>query len=355
MYYTNDARPALAQDAAIKQQAGEQPLLEVRNLRKYFPMRKGLFGGVKGEVKAVEDVSFAIAEGETLGLVGESGSGKTTTGRCILRAIEPSAGEILFQFGKEQVVDVAQMDKQNLRAFRQKTQMIFQDPYSSLNPRMTVRDIIAEPLVASKLAHGSELDDRVREVARRCQLNLEHLRRYPHAFSGGQRQRIGIARALVVQPRFIVCDEPVSALDVSIQAQILNLLQEIQQELNLAYLFIAHDLSVIEHVSNRVAVMYLGRIVELAPTKELFYMPLHPYSEALVSAIPAADPGEVLDPIILEGEIPSPSNPPSGCHFHPRCPYAEEVCRRETPLLKEYRPGHFAACHFADSLSLQGV
>jgi len=233
--------------------------------------------------------------------------------------------------------------------------MIFQDPYSSLNARMTIRDIIGEPLIASKIAKGSELDDRVREVALRCRLNIEHLRRYPHAFSGGQRQRIGIARALVLNPEFIVCDEPVSALDVSIQAQILNLLKDLQEELGLTYLFIAHDLSVIEHISDRVTVMYLGRLVEMSSTEELFYNPMHPYTEALMSAIPAADPDDVMRPLLLSGEIPSPANPPSGCYFHPRCRYAEELCKTTTPEWKEYRPGHFAACHFADTLTLRGV
>jgi peptide/nickel transport system ATP-binding protein len=220
---------------------------------------------------------------------------------------------------------------------------------------MTVRDIIAEPLVAGGVAHGDEVDERVRDIARRCQLSLEHLRRYPHAFSGGQRQRIGIARALAVQPQFVVCDEPVSALDVSIQAQILNLLMDLQKEFGLTYLFVAHDLSVVEHVSDRVAVMYLGRLVEVAPTAALFYQPLHPYTEALMSAIPALDPDDVMKPIILKGEIPSPANPPTGCPFHPRCPYAQDVCKQDMPELREYRPGHFAACHFADQLSLKGA
>ncbi|HZQ08413.1 MAG TPA: oligopeptide/dipeptide ABC transporter ATP-binding protein, partial [Anaerolineae bacterium] len=261
----------------------------------------------------------------------------------------------LFHMNGNGATDFTALDKNALRQFRRHVQMIFQDPYSSLNPRMTVRDIIAEPLVASGIAKGSEVDDRVRQVALRCQLNIEHLRRYPHAFSGGQRQRIGIARALVVQPEFVVCDEPVSALDVSIQAQILNLLMDAQAEFGLTYLFIAHDLSVVEHVSNRVAVMYLGRIVELAPTRKLFYQPLHPYTEALMSAIPDLDPDRVMKPVILEGEIPSPANPPSGCHFHPRCPYVQQICKEQTPALLEYRPGQFAACHFADQLQLQGA
>ena len=330
-------------------------LLEVKNLKKYFPLRHGFLSRNAGMVKAVDGVNLHILQGETLGLVGESGSGKTTVGRTVLRAFNPTDGEIIFHLQDGPATDIAKMDARELRAFRRHAQMIFQDPYSSLNPRMTVRDIIAEPLVAGGVAQGDEVDERVRETARRCQLSLEHLRRYPHAFSGGQRQRIGIARALVVQPQFVVCDEPVSALDVSIQAQILNLLMDMQKELGLTYLFVAHDLSVVEHVSDRVAVMYLGRLVEVAPTADLFYQPLHPYTEALMSAIPALDPDEVMKPVMLEGEIPSPANPPSGCPFHPRCPYAQAICREDVPALKEYRPGHFAACHFADQLSLKGA
>lgn len=332
-----------------------QPLLETKDLKKYYPLLQGMFGGGPGTVKAIDGISFYVEKGETLGLVGESGSGKTTTGRAILRAVEPTAGQVLFRFDADGAVDFTALNKKDLRRFRRYVQMIFQDPYSSLNPRMTARDIIAEPLVASGLAKGSEVDDRVRQVALRCQLNLEHLRRYPHAFSGGQRQRIGIARALVVQPKFVVCDEAVSALDVSIQAQILNLLMDAQEEYGLTYLFIAHDLSVVEHVSNRVAVMYLGRIVELAPTSKLFYQPLHPYTEALMSAIPDLDPDRAMKPVMLEGEIPSPANPPSGCHFHPRCRYVQEICKTQAPEFKEYRPGQFAACHFADQLELQGA
>lgn len=330
-------------------------LLEVRNLKKYFPLKQGFLGRGAGTVKAVDGVSLHILQGETLGLVGESGSGKTTAGRTILRAFDPTEGEIIFHLQNGQPTDLAKLDNKELRAFRRHAQMIFQDPYASLNPRMTVRDIIAEPLVAGGVAKGDEVDERVREIARRCQLSLEHLRRYPHAFSGGQRQRIGIARALAVQPQFVVCDEPVSALDVSIQAQILNLLMDLQQEFGLTYLFVAHDLSVVEHVSDRVAVMYLGRLVEVAPTAELFYQPLHPYTEALMSAIPALDPDEVMNPVILKGEIPSPANPPTGCPFHPRCPYAQEVCKQEMPALQEHHPGHFAACHFADTLTLKGA
>ena len=330
-------------------------LLEVKNLKKYFPLKHGFLGRAAGTVKAVDGINLHILQGETLGLVGESGSGKTTAGRTILRAFDPTDGEVIFHLQDGPPTDLAKLDATKLRAFRRHAQMIFQDPYSSLNPRMTVRDIIAEPLVAGRVAQGDEVDVRVREIARRCQLNLEHLRRYPHAFSGGQRQRIGIARALAVQPQFVVCDEPVSALDVSIQAQILNLLMDLQKEFGLTYLFVAHDLSVVEHVSDRVAVMYLGRLVEVAPTADLFYQPLHPYTEALMSAIPALDPDEVMKPIILKGEIPSPANPPTGCPFHPRCPYVQDVCKQDIPELKEYRPGHFAACHFADQLSLKGA
>ena len=331
-------------------------LLEVVNLQKFFPLKHGLFGTAAGYVRAVDRVSFYIEKGETLGLVGESGSGKTTTGRVILRAYEPTGGNIFFNIDdQEQAIDFTQLSAKETRAFRSHAQMIFQDPYSSLNPRMTVRDIIGEPLIATGTASGSEADERIRETALRCKLNIEHLRRYPHAFSGGQRQRIGIARALVLNPEFIVCDEPVSALDVSIQAQILNLLMDLQDELGLTYLFIAHDLSVVEHVSDRVAVMYLGRLVEMAPTERLFYAPLHPYTEALMSAIPVADPDDVMQPVLLTGEIPSPVNPPSGCYFHPRCRYAKDICAHEPPEWKEHENGHFVACHFGGELDLKGV
>jgi peptide/nickel transport system ATP-binding protein len=333
-----------------------QILLEVEDLKMYFPLRTGRFGtGSTLTVKAVDGVSFYLEQGETLGLVGESGSGKTTIGRSILRAFDPTAGSVRFQLQPGEYTDVLRLKGRELKAFRQHMQMIFQDPYSSLNPRMTVRDIIAEPLVANRLARGSELNERVREVALRCRLNVEHLRRFPHAFSGGQRQRIGIARALVLHPEFVVCDEPVSALDVSVQAEILNLLADLQEEFNLTYLFIAHDLSVVEYISDRVAVMYLGRILEMAPTKEMFFNPLHPYTEALMSSIPAPDPDAPMQPIILEGEIPSPIHPPPGCHFHPRCRYAQDICKTERPEWKEYQPGHFSACHFSDSLELMGA
>ena len=330
-------------------------LLEIKNLKVHFPIRsQRLFGGTTEYVKAVDGVSFYIEKGETLGLVGESGSGKTTVGRSILRAIDPTEGQVTFNFNG-QIVDLTQLQGKNLRAFRRHMQLIFQDPYSSLNPRMTVRDIIAEPLVAAKLVPRKEVDGRVLETAELCRLNLEYLRRFPHAFSGGQRQRIGIARALVSRPQFIVCDESVSALDVSIQAEILNLLVDLQAEFGLTYLFIAHDLSVVAHISKRVAVMYLGRFVELAPTNELFYAPKHPYTEALMSAIPEVDPDIEMTPVHLEGEIPSPVNPPSGCHFHTRCPYVQDVCKTETPQWQEIEKGRFVACHFADTLTLKGI
>jgi len=332
----------------------KEKLIEVQNLQKYFSIRHGAFGISKKVVKAVDNISFFINRGETFGLVGESGSGKTTTGRLILRAYEPTSGHSIYHLKGQKPVDVMKLSKKELWQFRKHAQMIFQDPYSSLNPRMTVRDIIAEPLVATHSAHGEEVTKRVSETAMRCQLSIEHLRRYPHAFSGGQRQRIGIARALVLQPEFIVCDEPVSALDVSIQAQILNLLKDLQKELNLTYLFIAHDLSVVEHICNRVGVMYLGHLFEIANAQGLFRRPLHPYTEALMSAIPEADPDIVMKPIQLSGEIPSPIDPPEGCSFHPRCHYAQEVCSTTRPDWVEQQPGHFAACHFADSLQLKG-
>ena len=331
-----------------------QKLIEAKNLRKYFAVRRGAFGTTKKVVKAVDDVSLFIYHGETFGLVGESGSGKTTTGRLLLRGYEPTAGSAIYNFSDEESFDVMKLSKRELWKFRKHAQMIFQDPYSSLNPRMTVRDIIAEPLVATHSAEGDDVTERLRETANRCQLSIEHLRRYPHAFSGGQRQRIGIARALVLRPDFVVCDEPVSALDVSIQAQILNLLKDLQKDLGLTYLFIAHDLSVVEHICNRVGVMYLGNLFEMAQTQELFHHPLHPYTEALMSAIPEADPSIKMKPIQLTGEIPSPIDPPSGCSFHPRCRYAQDICSQTKPEWVEQRPGHFVACHFADTLELKG-
>jgi len=331
------------------------PLIDVQGVVKYFQIRQGLINRTVATVHAVEQVSFDIQRGETLGLVGESGSGKTTLGRVLLRAIEPTIGKIIFRANPDEPVDITSLPRRQLREFRRHMQMVFQDPYSSLNPRMTVRDTIAEPLIVNGVTQRSEVDDRVRDIARRCHLNLDYLQRYPHSFSGGQRQRVALARALILQPEFVVCDEPVSALDVSIQAEILNLLQELQEEFGLTYLFIAHDLSVVEHMSNRVAVMYLGQLVELAPTQELYREPRHPYTEALMAAIPLADPAQVLQPVVMPGEIPNPANPPTGCYLHPRCRYATEICSQVKPVYREVTPEHFVACHLADELHLIGV
>ena len=318
-----------------------EPLLRVRNLVKYFPVQGGLFSRTVDRVHAVDGVSLEIAAGETLGLVGESGCGKSTTGRCILRLIEPTAGEVRFD-GR----DVMAADARGLRELSRGMQIIFQDPYASLNPRMTVGAIIGEALTIHKLARNvREYDERVVNLLETVGLHADYRSRYPHEFSGGQRQRIGIARALAVSPRLIVCDEPVSALDVSIQAQVINLLEDLQRQFGLAYLFIAHDLSVVEHISRRVAVMYLGRIVELASAHDLYATPRHPYTEALLSAVPVPDPTAKRQRIVLQGDVPNPIQPPAGCHFHPRCPHAMERCRSEAPLLREVAPGHLAACH----------
>lgn len=331
-------------------------LLEVRDLKKHFPIEKGFLRTVQGHVRAVDGVSFQIREGETFGLVGESGSGKTTLGRCIVRAINPTEGQIIFRLPDGEEVDIASMEKKELREVRRHFHMIFQDPYSSLDPRMTVLDIIAEPIRNNKLlADKRQIQDRVRELMDRVGLDIRHLNRYPHAFSGGQRQRIGIARSLAPSPRLIVCDEAVSALDVSIQAQILNLLEDLQEEFDLTYLFIAHDLSVVEHISDRVGVMYVGQLVEMADTEALFADPKHPYTEALLSAVPTTDPEIKMDRIILPGEVANPADPPSGCYFHPRCRYAQDICREQEPAWTEVGRDHFAACHFADELDLRGV
>ncbi|HLH72941.1 MAG TPA: dipeptide ABC transporter ATP-binding protein [Chloroflexota bacterium] len=333
----------------------ENDLLVVRDLRKYYPITRGFFRKVIGHVKAVDGVNFAIPEGKTLGLVGESGCGKTTTSRLILRAFDPTGGDILFKDKALGWVNVPKLDDNQLRQLRRNMQMIFQDPYSSLNPRMTLLDIVGEPLLVNGVASGQELKDRVAELLRVVGLRPEYLGRYPHAFSGGQRQRIGIARALALQPQLVVCDEPVSALDVSIQAQTLNLLADLQEQFQLTYLFVAHDLSVVEHISDRVAVMYVGKLAEVADTEELFLAPLHPYTEALLSAVPKPNPRLRSKRIVLQGEVADPANPPSGCYFHPRCRYAIDRCRIEQPALREVKPKHLVSCHRAEELQLEGV
>lgn len=335
--------------------SNNQALLEVKNLKKYFPIRHGLFQRVTGQVRAVDDVSFQIYKGETLSLVGESGCGKTTTAKCILRALPPTAGEIRFQTEDGPVLDLAPVPKRELRPIRRQMQMIFQDPFSSLNPRMTLLDIVGEPLLVNGMTSILSRQDRVAELLDLVGLPPEFMTRYPHAFSGGQRQRIGIARALALNPGLIVADEPVSALDVSVQAQIVNLMLDLQTQLNLSYLFVAHDLSVVKHVSDRVAVMYVGKIVEVAETTALFETPQHPYTEALLSAVPKPDPRLRAERIILEGDVADPAHPPSGCYFHPRCRYAEDRCRTEAPQLYEVEPGHFASCHRVTEISLQGI
>jgi len=332
------------------------PLLEVKNLKKHFPIHRGfLFSKLVGHVKAVDDVSFYLHEGETLGLVGESGCGKTTTGRLILRAYEPTSGSVWFNDQKLGRVNIPELDKQQLKQLRQNIQMIFQDPYSSLNPRMTLLEIVGEPLLVNGVAKGSEIQDRVAELLKVVGLRPEYMSRYPHAFSGGQRQRIGVARALALHPQMVVCDEPVSALDVSIAAQTLNLLQDLQQEFGLTYLFISHDLSVVEHISDRVAVMYVGKLVESAKTVDLYGSPKHPYTEALLSAVPRPNPRLRTEPKVLEGDVADPANPPSGCYFHPRCRYCVDTCKTETPVLREIEPDHFVSCHRAEELSLEGI
>lgn len=329
-------------------------LLQVDGLKKYFAIERGLLRRSVGEIRAVDDVSFQIHEGETLGLVGESGCGKTTLGRCIVRAIEPTGGIIGLKLNGS-VTRMDELHGVELRKVRQHIQMIFQDPYASLDPRMTVMEIIGEPIRANKLLEGKAYEDRIKYLMKVVGLETKHLKRYPHAFSGGQRQRIGIARALSTNPRMVVADEPVSALDVSVQAQILNLLQDLQKEFKLTFLFISHDLSVIEHIADRVGVMYVGLLVELGQTEDLFLRPLHPYTEALLSAIPRAEMKERRNRIILPGEVANPADPPSGCYFHPRCLYAQEICRTKHPPLREVRPGQHAACHFAGELDLKGV
>jgi peptide/nickel transport system ATP-binding protein len=331
-------------------------LLEVRDLKKYFPIRKGFFKKLVGHVRAVDGVNFYINEGETLGLVGESGCGKTTTSRCILRALNPTEGQILFRKESGDVVDVAALPPSEMRSLRSDMQMIFQDPFASLNPRMNLFDIVGEPLlVVEGMRSRQERTERVAELLRLVGLRPEYMQRFPHAFSGGQRQRIVIARALALHPRLVVADEPVSALDVSVQAQVLNLLLKLQQELHLTYLFVAHDLSVVKHITDRVAVMYVGKIAETAPTDAIFNSPRHPYTAALMSAVPVPDPRIRSKMIPLEGDVPSPANPPSGCYFHPRCPHVADICRTEPPELEEISPNHYVSCHRARELDLAGI
>ncbi len=335
---------------------GDNILLQVNDLKMHFPVMRGfLFAQQVGTVRAVDGISFFIREGETLGLVGESGCGKTTTGRVILRAYDPTAGQVWFKDRSLGRVNVSTLDKQQLRQIRQNMQLIFQDPYSSLNPRMTLLEIVGEPLYVNRVVQGKEMKERVAELLRVVGLRPEYMTRYPHAFSGGQRQRIGVARALALNPQLIVCDEPVSALDVSVQAQILNLLQELQDKFQLTYLFISHDLSVVEHISNRVAVMYVGKLVEHASTDELFIHPRHPYTEALLSAVPKPDPRAHTEPIVMPGEVADPAHPPSGCYFHPRCRYRVDQCEQVEPSLREVARDHFVSCHRAKELQLAGV
>ena len=349
--------PAATPSPAVQ----DNTLLEVKGLKKYYPIQRGILRRVVGYVKAVDDVTFTLRAGETLGLVGESGCGKTTAGRTIMRLYEPTGGEVNFRSrvlgssSQEAMVNLAELDKTRLKTLRQEIQMVFQDPVSSLNPRMSVADIIREPLGVHGKDKGPDVNEQIIELLRTVGMRPEHANRYPHEFSGGQRQRIGIARALALRPRLIILDEPVSALDVSIRAQTLNLLQDLQQEFGLTYLFISHDMSVVEHLCDRVAVMYLGRIVELASSEDLFRNPQHPYTEALLSAVPKPDPRIKMERIHLTGRVPSPADPPTGCHFHPRCRYADERSKNEVPLLREIQPGHWAACHHSERLTLQGV
>ena len=358
-YLDLDAAERLAAIEALRHKTEAIPegeiLLEVRGLQKWFPIQAGFIRHTVGYVKAVDNIDLTVRKGETFSIVGESGCGKSTTGRAILQLEKPTGGSVVFNDPKMGKLDLVKASNRDLRAARPNMQIIFQDPFSSLDGRMTVGRIIAEPLVINKRLRGRALKDRVAELLTIVGMRPEHASRYPHAFSGGQRQRLGIARALALNPELIICDEAVSALDVSVQAQVLNLLEKLQTELGLTYIFISHDLSVVEHISDHVAVMYVGKVVEVATTDELFRHPKMPYTEALLSSVPAPDPANRGEPKILMGDVPSPANPPSGCYFHPRCPYAKDICKTEEPLLRDVGDGHMAACHFAADLTLQGV
>ena len=332
----------------------KKPLLEIKNLKKSFPIKRGFLQRTVGHVRAVDDVSFSIAEGETLSLVGESGCGKTTTVRAIMRAINPDEGQVLFRTGEEETVDLAEIPLSQIRPLRRNIQMIFQDPFSSLNPRMNIFQLISEPMLVNGIGNHQEREDRVSELLRQVGLRPEYMQRFPHAFSGGQRQRIGIARALALNPRLIVADEPVSGLDVSVQAQVINLMMDLQDEFGLTYLFVSHDLSVVNQISDRVVVMYVGRVVEVGTPQELFRNPKHPYTSALISALPISDPRNRGERPVLEGEIANPASPPPGCYFHPRCPFAVHKCKAEAPPLQDIS-GRLVACHRAEELELTGV
>ncbi|MGY8879364.1 MAG: ABC transporter ATP-binding protein [Dehalococcoidia bacterium] len=332
----------------------KKPLLEIKNLKKSFPIKRGFLQRTVGHVRAVDDVSFSIAEGETLSLVGESGCGKTTTVRAIMRAINPDEGQVLFRTGEEETVDLAEIPLSQIRPLRRNIQMIFQDPFSSLNPRMNIFQLISEPMLVNGIGNHQEREDRVSELLRQVGLRPEYMQRFPHAFSGGQRQRIGIARALALNPRLIVADEPVSGLDVSVQAQVINLMMDLQDEFGLTYLFVSHDLSVVNQISDRVVVMYVGRVVEVGTPQELFRNPKHPYTSALISALPISDPRNRGERPVLKGEIANPASPPSGCYFHPRCPFAVDKCKVEAPPLQDIS-GRLVACHRAEELELTGV